>query len=164
MPHYNPMSYHNGSVWPHDNSLIVAGLRRYGFDEAAAAIISDLVEAATHFPYGRLPELFCGFSRDYERYTVPIAYPVSCSPQAWAAGTIPYLLQVMLGLEPDAANGRLSLRPYLPDWLDEVRIDGMRVGDAAVDLVIRGRERDVEVRFAADRDLEVVVNGALVRR
>lgn len=162
MPHYNPMSYHNGSVWPHDNALIAAGLRRYGFDEAAAAVFTDLVDAATHFPYGRLPELFCGFSRESERYTFPIAYPVSCSPQAWAAGTLPYLLQVVLGLEPDAATGQLTLRPYLPDWLDTVRIRGMQFAGRTVDLTIRGRGRDVEVTVDAGHEIAVVVNDQVV--
>jgi len=162
MPHYNPMSYHNGSVWPHDNALIAAGLRRYGFDEAAAAVFTDLVDAATHFPYGRLPELFCGFSREAERYTFPIAYPVSCSPQAWAAGTLPYLLQVVLGLEPDAATGQLTLRPYLPDWLDTVRIRGMQFAGRTVDLTIRGRGRDVEVTVDAGHEIAVVVNDQVV--
>lgn len=157
--HYNPMSYHNGSVWPHDNALIVAGMRQYGFDDDANAVISDLIDAALHFDYGRFPELFCGFSREFERYTVPISYPVSCSPQAWAAGTIPFLLQVLLGLEPDAHNRRISLRPYLPGWLHDIQIRGMRFGDQRVDLNVCGRGREVEVSADVEEDIEVLVNG-----
>lgn len=164
LPHYNPMSYHNGSVWPHDNSLIIDGLRRYGFDAEAAAFTSDLVDAAHHFDYGRLPELFCGYRREFERYTVPISYPVSCSPQAWAAGTIPFLLQVLLGLEPDAAANRLSLRPYLPDWLDEVQLRGIQIGDQQVNLTIAGHEYDVEVTVDGAPDLEVVLHGTVLPR
>lgn len=158
MPHYNPMSYHNGSVWPHDNSLIVAGMRRYGFDDEAVAIISDLVDAAQHFEYGRLPELFCGFSREFERYTVPISYPVSCSPQAWAAATIPFMLQVMLGIEPNAVRRRLTLRPCLPDWLEEVELQGMRFADGTIDLKVRGHGKDVEVELRAAPDVDIYLN------
>lgn len=162
MPHYNPMSYHNGSVWPHDNSLIVAGLRRYAFDDEAAAVTSDLVAAAMHFDYLRLPELFCGFSREFERYTVPITYPVSCSPQAWAAGSIPLMLQTILGLEPDWARRRLSFNPYFPEWLDEVHLRGLRFGDRLLEIDLCGHGRDVEVSFDVEPDVEIAVNGATV--
>ena len=158
VPHYNPMSYHNGSVWPHDNALIVAGLRRYGYDDDANAVFSDLVAAATHFEYGRLPELFCGFSREFERYTVPISYPVSCSPQAWAAGTLPYLVQVVLGLQADALNRRLTLRPCLPDWLETVQLRGLRLAGLTIDLNLAGRGYDVEVAIDTTDQIEVVID------
>ncbi|HUY99556.1 MAG TPA: glycogen debranching N-terminal domain-containing protein [Thermomicrobiaceae bacterium] len=161
--HYNPMSYHNGSVWPHDNALIVAGLRRYGYDDDANAVFSDLVAAATHFEYGRLPELFCGFSREFERYTIPISYPVSCSPQAWAAGALPYLLQVVLGLEPDALNHRLTLRPCLPDWLETVQLRGLRIAGLSVDVTVVGRGYEVDVSLDGPDQIEVVVDRTVTR-
>jgi glycogen debranching enzyme len=157
MPHYNPMSYHNGSVWPHDNSLIVAGFRRYGFEEEANRVITDMLDAARHFKYNRLPELFCGFSREFERYTIPISYPVSCSPQSWAAGTIPFMLEVILGMEPDAASRRLELHPFLPDWLDEIQIRRLRFADRMVDLTVRGHGSNVELTHNAGDDIQVVL-------
>jgi glycogen debranching enzyme len=157
MPHYNPMSYHNGSVWPHDNSLIVAGFRRYGFEEEANRVITDILDAARHFKYNRLPELFCGFSREFERYTIPISYPVSCSPQSWAAGTIPFMLEVILGMEPDAVSRRLELHPFLPDWLDEIQIRRLRFADRMVDLTVRGHGSNVELTHNAGDDIEVVL-------
>ena len=101
---YNPLAYHLGTVWPHDNSLIAAGFKRYGFNDAALRIFTAMMESATQFENDRLPELFGGFSREADR--APVSYPIACSPQAWAAGTIPYLLTAILGLEPDAFNNR----------------------------------------------------------
>lgn len=157
MPHYNPMSYHNGSVWPHDNGLIVAGFRRYGFKEEANRVITDMLDAAKHFKYNRLPELFCGFSREFERYTIPISYPVSCSPQAWASGTIPFMLQTILGFDPDVANRRLELQPCLPDWLDEIQIRRLRFADRTLDLTVRGHGSDVELSHNAGDDIQVTL-------
>ncbi|MFN8512920.1 MAG: glycogen debranching N-terminal domain-containing protein [Thermomicrobiales bacterium] len=130
---YNPFDYQTGAIWPHDNALIGAGLRAYGFDEAALAIFTGMYEAATRFDHYRLPELFAGFSQD--DYGVPVRYPVACSPQAWSAGSLPYLLQAILGLAPDAFAGRLDVvRPRLPAWLDRVDLRGVRVGAGTVDL------------------------------
>jgi glycogen debranching enzyme len=97
---YNPVGYHLGTVWPHDNSLIAAGFRRYGLDREARRVVAGIIEAATYFDNYRLPELFAGFSRD--DYEVPVHYPVACHPQAWAAGSIPYMLESALGLVPEA--------------------------------------------------------------
>jgi glycogen debranching enzyme len=108
---YNPMSYHNGSVWPHDNAIIVAGLRRYGFVEEAQRVTLALVDAAECFD-DRLPELFCGFGRD--EFPEPVPYPTSCAPQAWAAATPFLLLRSLLGLEPDVPGGRIDFAPALP--------------------------------------------------
>jgi glycogen debranching enzyme len=94
---YDPNSYHNGSVWPHDNAIIAEGLRRYGFHRAANRIATALIEAASHFDY-RLPEVFAGYPRVSSNG--PIEYPTSCSPQAWAAGSVPLLVRTMLGLDP----------------------------------------------------------------
>jgi len=130
---YNPIGYHLGTVWPHDNSLIAAGFRHYGYDDAALRVFSGILEAAMHFGAYRLPELFSGFSR--EEFEIPVRYPVACHPQAWAAGSIPYLLEISLGLVPEAFEQRLRIiRPILPDFIDHVELHRLRVGTAQVDL------------------------------
>lgn len=130
---YNPTGYHLGTVWPHDNSIIAAGFRRHGFDREAKQIFKDLLDAAMHFDHFRLPEAFSGFSR--KDYYVPVRYPVACHPQAWAAGSVPFLLETMLGLWPDAFERRLKItRPVLPDLMDYVELRGLRVGAAQADL------------------------------
>jgi glycogen debranching enzyme len=132
-PAYNPMSYHNGSVWPHDNAIIAAGLKRYGHDEAVRRIADALFEVATSARDFRLPELYCGFGRA-ERGAV-VAYPVACIPQAWAAAAPFLLLQAMLGISADAPGGALRIeRPALPDWLGRIRLERLRVGEASVTL------------------------------
>ncbi|MGO9497841.1 MAG: glycogen debranching N-terminal domain-containing protein [Solirubrobacteraceae bacterium] len=135
-PAYNPMSYHNGSIWPHDNAIAAAGLKRYGFDAATNRIAAGLFDVASGARDFRLPELFCGFQRDGSRAIV--AYPVACIPQAWAA-TAPFmLLQAMLGISAHAPNNRLTVdRPRLPDWLGAVEIRGIRVGNSKVSLAFR---------------------------
>ena len=135
-PSFNPMSYHNGSVWPHDNALIVTGLRRYGFHAEAAEVMEQVVQAGIRFKLFRLPELYCGFARDLRYYSVPAEYPVSCSPQAWAAGTVPYFCQTMLGIEPDATANRISVTPHLPASLSQISLEGLRVGQVSLDLYI----------------------------
>ena len=131
---YNPLGYHTGTVWPHDTSLVAAGLKRYGLHEEANKVVSSVFEAAQQFPEFRLPELFCGFDR--ETSPQPVPYPVACSPQAWAAGAPFLFLQTMLGLQAHAERGELELfRPNLPDWLGKVTLTNLRVGDAAVDLL-----------------------------
>jgi glycogen debranching enzyme len=130
---FNPIDYQVGAVWPHDNSLIAAGLKRYGFAKEALRIFTAIYQAATRFPSYRLPEVFAGFAR--ERYPEPVRYPVACSPQAWAAGALPFLLQTALGLTPDATRHELVIRkPELPDWLGELTVHGLQVGEASVDL------------------------------
>jgi glycogen debranching enzyme len=129
---YNPMGYHLGTVWPHDVSLLVSGLRRYGFNRDALTIGTQLYHAGLEYTYYRFPELFTGFSRVHNPFPVP--YPVACSPQGWAAGTTLLLLQMFLGIRPDAGNGRVTLDPALPDWLGEVRVSNLRIGDATLDL------------------------------
>jgi len=166
MPHYNPMSYHNGSIWPHDNALTIAGLRRYGFDREALQLVSDLLEVAVTFPYYRLPELFCGFGRDEAECMVPISYPVSCSPQAWAAGTFPFLLRILLGIEARAAERRLLLRPAFPDWLNEVELEGISFAGTRLDLCVRKQNGRYALEVECDPDITVVLAGsaAEVRR
>jgi len=130
---YNPLGYHLGSLWPHDTSLIAAGFRRYRCDEEASRLFEGLLRAATHFKGYQLPELFAGFS--HEEYDVPVPYPAANHPQAWASGSIPYMLETMLGLMPEAFDRRLRIvHPILPDFIDEVELHRLRVGDAQVDL------------------------------
>jgi glycogen debranching enzyme len=133
-PGYNPLGYHTGSVWPHDTGLIVAGLKKYGFHDDASRLSGSIFEAAQHFADFRLPELFCGFDRS--RISVPVPYPVACSPQAWAAGAPLLFLRSMLGLRAMADHRELELvQPHLPTWLGKVTISNLRVGDATVDLL-----------------------------
>jgi glycogen debranching enzyme len=143
---YNPLGYHKGTVWPHDNALILAGFKRYGAEAELNEIATGLCDAAFAFPYLRLPELFSGSSRTAHHEPVP--YPVACRPQAFAAATLPMVLTSILGLVPDAPGGRLYIvRPRLPHWLEEVRVVGLRVGHASVDLEFkrRGSRTSVEV-------------------
>jgi glycogen debranching enzyme len=151
---YNPMSYHNGSVWPHDNSLIATGFARYGHKSAVDRVFKGLFDAASYMDLRRLPELYCGFQRGRERG--PTLYPVACSPQAWAAGTPLLLLQSSLGLEfnPDR-NEILLHKPQLPSFLDEVTLSNLRLGQSAVDLRLR--------RHGTDVSLEVVRNEGRIK-
>jgi glycogen debranching enzyme len=144
---YNPAGYHLGTVWPHDNSIIAAGARRYGFDDAANRIFTGIVEAATHFEHQRLPEVFSGFGR--EEFEVPVRYPVANHPQAWASGTFPFLIQTVLGLEPDAFEGKLRVvRPSLPEFADWIEIRRLKVGEACADLRFeRGMKDRVAVKI-----------------
>jgi glycogen debranching enzyme len=128
------MTYHNGSVWPHDNAIIVAGMKRYGFHDEANEVVTQIVEAAQHFSYLRLPELYCGFTRDRMYGSGPAEYPVSCSPQAWAAGATVLMLQAILGMSVDAGDGRVHLRPRLPAWLQQVTINNMCIGSKRVSI------------------------------
>ena len=132
-PAYNPMSYHNGSVWPHDNAIAAAGLKRYGFDAGTARIAGGLFDVAAGARDFRLPELFCGFGRDESKSVV--AYPVACIPQAWAA-TAPFmLLQALLGISAHAPGNTLTVdRPLLPEWLSSVHVRGIRVGASHASL------------------------------
>jgi glycogen debranching enzyme len=130
---FNPMSYHNGSVWPHDNAIVITGLARYGMAESAVPVVRGLYDAATHDEFQRLPELFCGMSRGHGIH--PVLYPVSCSPQAWATGTIFMLLQSMLGIHPEAHLGTLHIKnPVLPDFLNELIVSNLAVGNSKVSL------------------------------
>lgn len=135
---YNPLAYHNGTVWPHDNAIIGAGLARYGFRRRAADVLDALFQASLHFRYHRLPELFCGIWRG--ETDTPVEYPVSCSPQAWASGALFALLQSVLGIEPAAHRGLLRLeQPLLPSTLRFLDIADMRVGNSRVSLEFNRR-------------------------
>ncbi len=133
---FNPMSYHNGSIWPHDNALIALGLARYQCKPAIDTLFGGLFNAATYMDQSRLPELFCGFQR--QRGHGPTLYPVACSPQAWASATPFTLLEASLGLEFDPFNGEIRLRnPRLPQFLDEVTLRDLRLSSSSVDLRVR---------------------------
>jgi glycogen debranching enzyme len=157
---FNPVGYHTGTVWPHDNALFAVGLRRYGFDQAFLRIFEDLLDAAASFSDYRLPELFAGFSRaDYEE---PVPYPVACSPQAWAAGALPAMLTAGLGIVPDGLRRTLRIRrPSLPRHLDRLAVHGLRVADARVDLlferVARRPETVALTDVHIDGDVDVVL-------
>jgi glycogen debranching enzyme len=155
---YNPVGYHTGTIWPHDNALLAVGLRRYGFDQDFLRLFEDLIDAAASFDDYRMPELFAGFSRaDYED---PVPYPVACSPQAWAAGSLPAMLIAGLGLEPDGLGRTLRIRrPSLPRHIDRLALKGLRLADARIDLAferVTGRSDSVALTDARiDGDVEV---------
>jgi glycogen debranching enzyme len=157
---YNPIGYHLGTVWPHDNALIAAGFRRYGFHDEAGRIFTGMVEAATHFTHYRLPEVFAGFRR--VDYGIPVRYPVACHPQAWAAGSIPFLLMTALGLVPEAFAQRLRIvQPVLPDFLHQLEVHRLRVGDGYADLhFARHTDGSVAIRvLRVEGQLEVITEG-----
>ena len=133
---FNPMSYHCGSVWPHDNAIIGYGMARYGFHQQASVIFRALYDTALHYREYRLPELLCGIERRLK--SEPVHYPVSCSPQAWAAGAPFLLLTGLLGLRPDADRGELFIvDPHLPAFLKTIRIENLRVGSSRIALDFR---------------------------
>jgi glycogen debranching enzyme len=155
---YNPMSYHNGSVWPHDNALIAAGFARYGLKREAATILAGLFDASLFFELHRLPELFCGFPR--RAGESPTLYPVSCSPQTWASCSVFLVLQACLGLQiRDHQREVVFTNPYLPQFLPEVQINRLRVGSGNVDLTLTRHGSDVAVdvvRREADVNVSIV--------
>lgn len=130
---YNPLSYHNGSVWPHDNAIALVGLCNYNLKRSAERIFTDLYHAALHFQYNRLPELFCGMTR--QPSDSPVHYPVACTPQAWAAASFFHMIQGLIGIRPDAARNHLVIsNPRLPQVLSDLTIHNMRVGKGRVSL------------------------------
>jgi len=157
-PRYNPMGYHIGCVWPHDNALIAFGMARYGMANAVSRIFTGLFDAATYFDLHRIPELFCGFPRDEGQG--PILYPVACAPQAWSAAAVFLMLQACLGLRINALESKVSMvGPFLPPFLSRARIMNLSVGGASVDLLLVRHEHDVTVnvlRRKGDIDVEVV--------
>jgi glycogen debranching enzyme len=130
---YNPLSYHNGTVWPHDNALAAMGMANYGMTHAAGRVLDGLWAAAQQFRHLRLPELFCGLDREAGQF--PVHYPVACSPQAWASASLFLLLRACLGLFPDAPRHTLQIAsPALPDWLERLTLSRLRIGPARVTL------------------------------
>ncbi|HEY4542540.1 MAG TPA: amylo-alpha-1,6-glucosidase [Noviherbaspirillum sp.] len=154
---YNPMAYHNGSVWPHDNAVIAEGMARYGLTGHAMQVFSGLRDAVLYMDQNRMPELFCGFERRPDEG--PTLYPVACSPQAWSAATVFSLLQACLGLSFDPRRGEIRFRhPQLPSFLDRVEIHELQFMGAKLDLVLQRYPNNVGVNVKRkEGDVEVVV-------
>lgn len=155
---FNPVGYHLGTVWPHDNALIAAGFRHYGLDAAARRVFDSLLRTAAFFGSYRLPEVFAGFSTS--EFRTPVRYPVACHPQAWAAGSVPYLLGALLGLEPDGFAGHLRVvRPTLPDGVNRLDVRNLPVGTSRISIrFTRTRKHHVEVDLlSASGTVELVV-------
>jgi glycogen debranching enzyme len=154
---YNPMSYHNGSVWPHDTAIVLAGLARYGYREESTRLLTGLFDASIFVDLHRLPELFCGFHR--RPGEGPTLYPVACSPQAWATGAVFMALEACLGMSIDAVQRRVTFsHPRLPGWLESVRIFDLAVGAASLDLQLERHPHSVGVRvLRREGEAEVIV-------
>jgi glycogen debranching enzyme len=141
---FNPMSYHNGSIWPHDNALIADGMARYGLKESAMQVLTGLFDASLFVDLHRMPELFCGFAR--RPGEGPTLYPVACAPQSWSAVTVFLLLHSCLGLQVRGAEAQITFSyPVLPEFLGEVRIKNLEVGNASVDLFLERHGQDVGI-------------------
>jgi glycogen debranching enzyme len=154
---YDPIGYHVGSIWPHDNAIIAHGLKLYGFDRESMQIIDQLSMAGAYFPLARYPELFCGFSPD--EVPLPVEYPVACRPQAWAAAAPLLMIRSYGGIVADAPNRALYIsRPSLPSWLESAEIQGMRVGKARVDLALSQRDGITAIQVPRkEGDLEILI-------
>jgi glycogen debranching enzyme len=154
---YNPMSYHNGSVWPHDCAVVAAGMARYGARKPVARVLDGLFHASMFMELNRMPELFCGFHT--RRGQGPTLYPMACAPQAWAAGAVFLLLEACLGIEVRGAARTVILRrPLMPSWLDWIELTGMRVGDTRVDLLLHRVRRGAAIEVLEKQgDAEVLV-------
>jgi len=141
---YNPISYHNGSVWPHDNAVIALGLARYGLKSSVLRIFKGLFQAASYMDLRRLPELFCGFA--WRQLTAPMLYPVACAPQAWASATVFALLQASLSLSFDQSGEEIRFdRPVLPDFLDQLHLRGLQARHGVADILLRRYGSEVSV-------------------
>lgn len=154
---YNPLSYHNGSVWPHDNAIIAAGMARYGFREFAGRVLMSLLDLSGAVELHRLPELFCGVDRRPGQG--PTLYPVACSPQAWAAGAVFMLLEACLGISIDATRKRVVFdRPYLPQGIPQLTINDLRIEDCRIGLFLERDSGPVRIQVTEKHgDIAVVV-------
>jgi len=167
-PAFNPYSYQNGSVWPHDNGIIIEGFKRYGYAKEAAMIARDITDAAAHFMLDQVPELYSGVQRSPQAF--PVQYLGANVPQAWAAGSAFMILQALLGIQPNAPEGRLYVDPYLPDWLPDITLIDLRLGRQTFDIrfwrennetkfeVLRGNAKAVHQRSGLDL-LHIFRNG-----
>ncbi|MGZ8244343.1 amylo-alpha-1,6-glucosidase [Methylomagnum sp.] len=156
---YNPMAYHNGSIWPHDNGMVAFGMARYGFKQEAMAVLTGFFESSIFLELHRLPELFCGFTRMPGQG--PTLYPVACSPQAWASSAVFQMVQACLGLTFSVDKPQVRFyHPQLPAYIDWMRIEGLCFGDGLIDLVLRRHANDVGInveRKEGDIDVAIVV-------
>jgi glycogen debranching enzyme len=153
---YNPLSYHNGSIWPHDNSIVASGLAKYECKDKAGRILLGLLDASRWVDLGRLPELFCGLDR--RRSEGPTLYPVACSPQAWAAGAVFLLVQACLGVSIQGASNRIEFdRPFLPEGIPQLWIKGLRTSEGSVDVFVERQNDAVRVEITDQQgEIEVV--------
>jgi glycogen debranching enzyme len=154
---YNPMSYHNGSVWPHDNGIVAMGLARYGHHDKAIKLLTGLFDASIALDLHRLPELYCGFDRLHGQG--PTLYPVACLPQAWASGAVFHLLRACLGLQFHAGKPQLRfVHPRLPNYLERVKIQNLKFRDGSIDLIINRHLNDVGINvLRKEGDIEIAV-------
>ena len=154
---YNPISYHNGSIWPHDNALIAMGFARYGLRAPLVQLLSGLFDAALFLDLRRLPELFCGFAR--RPGMGPTGYPVACLPQAWSSAAVLAILGAALGISFDLSARQIRFtRPVLPPWLEELRLTNLRLGDASADLLLQRSHNDVALHvLRRDGEIDVVL-------
>jgi len=157
-PCYNPMSYHNGSIWPHDNAIIAEGLSRYGFQKEAAYILSAFFQMSLHVKLQRLPELFCGFPRKDRQG--PTLYPVACSPQSWAAATPFMILKASMGMVIDATKNTVIFHnPVLPESIDYLTIRNMQVGEASIDFRLVRHDGNTSFNtLRRDGDISIIIH------
>jgi glycogen debranching enzyme len=158
---YNPMSYHNGSIWPHDNALIIGGIRRYGYHQEALTVANQILAAAATIPDYRLPELYCGFALTEGDEPLPVRYPVSCSPQAWAAGTPFLLLQSLLDLRVSLDSDELYLAPILPEFTQKLSLRNLRVGQCSLNLTFASQvgKRKIRVSHSLNTGKKIPIKG-----
>jgi glycogen debranching enzyme len=151
------MSYHNGSIWPFDNSIITAGLSRYRLKDLAIKVLAGLFDAVLFLDLYRLPELFCGFHR--RSGSGPTLYPLSCAPQSWSAASVFFLIQSCLGLSVNTPRMQVCFsHPLLPNFLRRIWIKNLKVGEASVELLIERHERDVDINIVhKDGNVEIIV-------
>jgi len=148
---YNPMAYHNGSVWPHDNALLAYGMSRYGFTDGIQEILRGLFDMSVHSDLHRLPELICGFER--RPGEGPILYPVACAPQSWAAGAVFLLVQASLGISFHGAEQEIRFtKPYLPEFLPSLQLQNLRIGNLSADLEFTRKKSDVMIHVTRKDD------------
>jgi glycogen debranching enzyme len=157
-PRFNPMSYHNGSVWPHDNALITYGFNQYGFKEEALRLLNGLYDTSLFLDLYRLPELFCGFER--RTGEAPVEYPVACAPQSWAAASIFMMFQAVLGMSIEADPPRISFnRPMLPTFAHHMKVCNLQIGTANIDLLLERHHDDVGIRtLRKSGKVEITIN------
>ncbi|MFE8702443.1 glycogen debranching N-terminal domain-containing protein [Cytobacillus sp. FJAT-54145] len=153
---YNPMSYHDGSIWPHDNSMILLGMGKLGYRSEAKQVMEGLIHSSAHFEYDRLPELFCGYSSTIGK---AVKYPVACSPQAWAAGTPLVFVQTLLGIFPNSLKKEIQLSPMLLEEMNELVVNDIMIGEGYLSLKVTKTDKTVEVEVLKNTTgFETIIN------